>query len=311
MNNKKKKIKIFNQLSTLLNKKNIKWVVVGGLNNYPLELGRDLDIIVKKKDQKFISKAFIKILKKNNIHKFLRHDDRFYGSVIIAFDKFYNFYELHFYPQEVRSGFISLKCNFNDSIIYIENFRVNKKLYAFKNFISTYKTNKIFNNSTIQSPFWLKFFLKNRNFFYLYLNFFFRHPIKFFLNIFRWLKNKYNLVNYSHSNLFFVNLNEEKKIIRLVKKCFLGYFKGIKKIDNDKFYKFYLKLKRDHNTNFFTNFYLLVYYFIGNRFLEKFYFIYTTNPNLLKKNRIIALDSEKKAKLTIYNNIKFSCNNKN
>ena len=228
----------------MLNKKNIKWVVVGGLNNYPLELGRDLDIIVKKKDQKFISKAFIKILKKNNIHKFLRHDNRFYGSVIIAFDKFYNFYELHFYPQEVRSGFISLKCNFNDSIIYIENFRVNKKLYAFKNFISTYKTNKIFNNSAIQSPFWLKFFLKNRNFFYLYLNFFFRHPIKFFLNIFRWLKNKYNLVNYSHSNLFFVNLNEEKKIIRLVKKCFLCYFKGIKKIDNDKFYKLYIKLKR-------------------------------------------------------------------
>jgi len=52
MNNKKKKIKIFNELSTLLNKKNIKWVVVGGLNNYPLELGRDLDIIVKKKRSK-------------------------------------------------------------------------------------------------------------------------------------------------------------------------------------------------------------------------------------------------------------------
>lgn len=64
MNNKKKKIKIFNQLSTLLNKKNIKWVVVGGLNNYPLELGRDLDIIVKKKIKNLFLKLLLKFLKK-------------------------------------------------------------------------------------------------------------------------------------------------------------------------------------------------------------------------------------------------------
>ena len=41
---------VFN-LFAKMREKNIKWVVIGGLNNYPNEIGRDMDIVIENKNQ--------------------------------------------------------------------------------------------------------------------------------------------------------------------------------------------------------------------------------------------------------------------
>ena len=45
-----KKLLLFNDFAKkMFKKKNIKWVVVGGLDNFPNKIGRDVDIILKEK----------------------------------------------------------------------------------------------------------------------------------------------------------------------------------------------------------------------------------------------------------------------
>ena len=45
------KFKLFNLFSKKIKKNKIKWVVVGGLNNYPRKLGRDMDVVIKDKSK--------------------------------------------------------------------------------------------------------------------------------------------------------------------------------------------------------------------------------------------------------------------
>ena len=65
----KTKLLLFNQFAKqLLKKKKIKWIVVGGLDNFPNKIGRDLDIILKdRKYIKIVQNTFINCLKKFNI----------------------------------------------------------------------------------------------------------------------------------------------------------------------------------------------------------------------------------------------------
>ena len=42
------KILVFNLFAKKMRQRNIEWVVIGGLNNYP-EIGRDLDIVIEDK----------------------------------------------------------------------------------------------------------------------------------------------------------------------------------------------------------------------------------------------------------------------
>ena len=112
-NHNRIKLLIFNQFAKEMHKKKIQWIVIGGLNEFPDKIGRDMDIIIKDKKQKYIiQKIFINILKKFDIKNIIYKND-FYGNLVIAFDKYYNYYELHICPNKIRSGFFSIEPNWD------------------------------------------------------------------------------------------------------------------------------------------------------------------------------------------------------
>ena len=81
------KLLLFNQFAKQIYKKKIKWIVIGGLNDFPNKIGRDMDIIIKdKKKIKVMQNTFINCLKKFNIKNIIFKND-FYGNLTIAFDK--------------------------------------------------------------------------------------------------------------------------------------------------------------------------------------------------------------------------------
>ena len=79
------KFKLFNLFKKKMEKNKIVWVVVGGLNNYPKQLGRDMDVVIKDKNKiNKVQSIFKSCLKDLNINHIMYKED-FYGNLIIAF----------------------------------------------------------------------------------------------------------------------------------------------------------------------------------------------------------------------------------
>ena len=311
MNYNKKKISIFNLFAYEMHKKKIAWIVTGGLNDFPIKIGRDLDIIVKDYDNhKNTKKIYINCLKKFGIKKIVVKKS-FYGEIIFAYDSKLNYYELHLCKNKIRSGYFSIKPDWN-KLCKIGNFYIDPACYIFKNNLSTFKKVKIYNYRKITKPKWLNFYLndkikkKKSKIIYLFnssLIFLLSYPITFLLNIFEWFFNKIEKTNYVHSSYFLIkNKKEEKKILNLVKKYFsTSFYRGIICIDNLLAHKIFSKILNNKiNSKYFKFFYQLQLFLISlifNLNFEKMCFCYSlknkNNLNLIKinyKNRENILD---------------------
>jgi len=298
---------IFDHFAKQMYKKKIKWIVIGGLNEFPDKLGRDMDIIIKDKKQKhIIQNIFVNCLKKFDIKNIIYKND-FYGNLLIAFDKYFNYYELHICHNKIRSGFFSVEPNWN-SLKKIGNFYIDPSCYAFKNYFSA-KTNviKIINYDAINKPYWLKLYLlykfkyKNWNFLTFLLVsiiYFTLNPILFFKNLFEWAYTRTLIMKYNHSQLYFLKNNKVKKNVLIYVNKYLtkSYFRGIKCVDESFFlkniyFRFYANKNKFMPFKFILNFFL---FFISLRkkfTYEKMCFCYTLNkPNKFKSCNIVKLN---------------------
>jgi len=296
-NHDKIKLLIFNEFAKKMQKKKIQWIVTGGLNNFPDKIGRDMDIIIKdNKKIKFIQNIFINCLKKFNIKNIIYKND-FYGNLIIGFDKYFNYYELHICPNKIRSGFFSIQPKW-DNLKKIENYYIDPTCYAFKNYFSAKKNYiELINYKKINKPYWFKLYLfyklknKNWNFLkFLIISIFYivTNPIKSFINIFQWIKGKILLMQYNHSKLYLLENNKVKtQVLFYVKKYFTkNYFRGIKSIDESFFLKYiYFRLYKNNKFMFSKSIFNFFLFFISlnkNFIYEKMSFCYTLD----KKNKI-------------------------
>ena len=307
-NHNKIKLLIFNQFAKQMYKKKIKWIVVGGLNEFPSKLGRDMDIIIKdKKNIKVIQNTFISCLKKFNIKNIIFKND-FYGNLTIAFDKQFNYYELHICPNKIRSGFFSILPNWG-ALKKIGNYYIDPTCYAFKNYFSAKKKNiEIIDYDKIKRPYWFKLYFfykhknKNWNFFtFLIVSIFYiaSNPITSFINLFQWVYVRILRMQYNHAQLYFIKNNKVKtQVLLYVKKYFTkSYFTGIKCIDESFFlkniyFRFYTNKNKFMTLKFIFNFFLF-FISLGKRFThEKMSFCYTLD----KVNRFKTCNFEKTGK---------------
>ena len=306
-NHNRIKLLIFNQFAKEMHKKKIQWIVIGGLNEFPDKIGRDMDIIIKDKKQKcIIQKIFINILKEFDIKNIIYKND-FYGNLVIAFDKYYNYYELHICPNKIRSGFFSIEPNW-DSLKKIRNYYIDPSCYAFKNYFSAKKNSiELIDYKKIKKPYWLKLYLfyklenKNWNFLtfiivsvvYIILN-----PILSLINLLQWLPKRILQMKYNHSQLYFLKNDkvEKKVLIHVNQNLTKSYFKGVKCIDESFllkkiYYNFYT------GKNKFVPFKLILDFFLffislSKKFTnDKMSFCYTLDKsNKFKTTNIEKLD---------------------
>ena len=294
-NSKKKyhdriKLLIFNQFAKEMQKKKIQWIVIGGLNKFPGKIGRDMDIIIKdRKKIKVIQNTFINCLKKFNIKNIIFKND-FYGNLIIGFDKYFNYYELHICPNKIRSGFFSIQPNWS-ALKKIENYYIDAACYAFKNYFSAKKNSiKLIDYKKIKKPYWLKLYLlyklKNKNwnflsFLIVSILYIVSNPITSFINLFQWIYGKILLMKYNHSQLYFLKNNKVKtQVLMYVKKYFPNnYFRGIKCIDESFFLKNIYFRFYTNNKFMFSKFifdFFLFFISLSKKFTyEKMSFCYT------------------------------------
>jgi len=312
-NHDKIKLLIFNKFAKQMYKKKIKWIVIGGLNEFPDKIGRDMDIIVKdRKKIKVIQNIFINCLKKFNIKNIIFKND-FYGNLIIAFDKYFNYYELHICHNKIRSGFFSIQPSWN-ALKKIDNYYIDPACYAFKNYFSAKKNSiELIDYKKIKKPYWLKLYLlykfknKNWNFLsFLIVSIFYiaSNPITSFINLFQWIYGRILLMKYNHSQLYFLKNNKVKThVLMYVKKNFTNsYFRGINCIDKSFFLKnIYFRFYTNNNKFMFFKFifdFFLFFISLSKRFTyEKMSFCYTLdrtnkfktcNIETTEKNRILA-----------------------
>ena len=313
----KKKILLFNNFAKEMSKKKIKWIVIGGLDNFPNKLGRDIDIILQeRKNIKIVQKIFINCLIKLKIKSIILKNKKFYGDVVCAFDKDFNYYELDIKHPILRSSFFSIEPNWKKPLLKIGNFYTDPSSFAFKSYFSARKTNKkVLNNfRNIKNPYWLKFYMdykirnKNLNFFsfsLISLFYIISNPTSSFINLFKGLYNKICTAKYEHAPMFFIkNKKIEKSVLKYVDEYLLTFFRGAKCIDNSFFLRnIYFRFYIIDNKAFFPKFIFNLFFFIRsfnnkNKF-EKFNFFYTLNKN----NNIKTCNIYKKNKNFILSNI--------
>ena len=296
------KKKIFREFSQALAKKKIDWIVIGGLNEYPNKVGRDLDIVLKQKNKKnIVLNIFEMILKKNNIKNIFKKKNQFYGSIIFAYDDDLNYYELHICHNKILYGFLSLDVNFKKNIKKLDHFYINTNAYIFKNLLQVNKKikNVISKDDKKNLPVFINlfFFLKkkklNKILIYILVSFFvlLSNPLNFISNFNMWIKKKYKISSYKHSKIYQISKkNIEKKTIFLVKKNFTDFYRGIICINKkDIFYKLiFLKLYKKNI--FLFNFLLFLRNLIYLDFKNSFKFIYfnqnISNKEIIKINNI-------------------------
>ena len=318
-----KKLLLFNDFAKkMFKKKNIKWVVVGGLDNLPNKIGRDVDIILKeKKNIKIIQKTFINCLKKFKITNIILKNEKFFGDVLIAFDDNFNYYELDIKPYSLRSSFFSISPNWNESFTKMGNFYIDSSCYAFKNYFSSRKRQKkvLSNFRNIKYPYWLKLYMdykiknKNLNFFsfsLISLLYIITNPISSFINLFKGLNDKISFAKYEHAPIFFIkNKKIEKNVLKYIDEYLLTIFRGVKCIDKSFFLRnIYFRFYKINDKNFFSKFIFNLFFFIRgfnnkNKF-EKLNFFYTLNKNNNFKTCGIYKKNKKFILSTIVNGIK-------
>ena len=286
----KLKILVFNLFAKKMRQRNIEWVVIGGLNNYP-EIGRDLDIVIE--DKKKINKAikiFKSCLKKYKIEKIIYKND-FYGNIILAFDNNFNYYEIHFCPNKTRAGFFSSKVYWNN-LKSVGNFKIDPISYAFKNYFSARKPKvKLLNTFKIKNPIWLKIFLdfkknkENINFIeYIIVSivFIITNPFTTIINLFEWFFKRAKQMKYVHAKAYYLTKNNlEKQTIQNVNQYFLkNWFRGTKEIEKCSITeKLFLKIYGDKKKFIFSKFIFSIFFFFIslNKNFTKFQmsFLYT------------------------------------
>lgn len=264
MNYAIKKINLFKKFSKLMAQKKIEWIVIGGLNNFPKQIGRDLDIILKDpKKINIVKKIYFRCLMDFKIKNIITKKD-YYGNLLIAFDNKFNYYELHICHNSVRSGFFSIDPNWR-SLDKKKNYFLDTNCYIFKNYFSANKKKINFlKNNKIKKPLWLSLFLYFKfkekinvlTFLLVSIIFILTHPYKFLINSINWFKNRISQMTYKHSNVFYIpNKTVAKKVIFLVKKYFLNnYFRNIRLFENCFFIK-YIHI-RLYKKNFILDFLL-------------------------------------------------------
>ena len=295
---------IFNHFAKQMYKKKIKWIVIGGLNEFPDKLGRDMDIIIKdRKKIKVIQNTFVNCLKKFNIKKIIFKND-FYGNLTIGFDKYLNYYELHICHNKIRSGFFSIQPNWR-ALKKIGNYFIDPACYAFKNYFSAKKNSiELIDYKKIKKPYWLKLYLiyklKNKNwnfisFLIVSIFYIFSNPISSFINLFQWMYGRILLMKYNHSQLYFLKNNKVKKNVLIYVNKYLtkSYFRGIKCVDESFFlkniyFKFYTKNNKFTFFKFIFDFFLFFISLSKKFTYEKMSFCYT----LKKSNKFETCDIE-------------------
>jgi len=290
----KTKLLLFNQFAKqMLKKKKIKWIVVGGLDNFPNKIGRDLDIILKdKKYIKIVQNIFINCLKRLKIKNIILRNGKFYGDVLIAFDKHFNYYELDIKFYIMRSGIFSISPNWYGTLNKVGNFYIEPACFAFKNYFSARKINKIILNDyrKIKKPYWLKLYLdykiKNKNlnfvsFSIVSIIYMITNPLTSFINLFKGINNKILTSKYNHAPIYFIkNKKEETYVLKYVKKYLRIYFWGIKCIDKNFFLRnIYFRFYKVNNESWLSKFIFSFCFFFRSlskkHKTEKFYFFYT------------------------------------
>ncbi len=315
------KFKLFNLFKKKMEKNKIVWVVVGGLNNYPKQLGRDMDVVIKDKNKiNKVQSIFKSCLKDLNINHIMYKED-FYGNLIIAFDKYNNYYELHICPSRISSGFFSVEINWSN-LKPVGEYWINPESYIFKNYFSARKKNiKFLNKYNISKPLWLKLFLyfklneKKRNLLFftlISLICILSGPKVSFLNSVLWFKKKIIKMKYAHSKIFFFkNKKIEKKTIKIVRKYFLGtWFRDVKNINLDNFvYKNIFnkfQKKKDNKIINFISMVLLFFISLNKDFTKaQMSFCYINNKNTNFNLHEIKDDNEKRIFKSILDGINY------
>jgi len=277
-----------------MHKKKIKWIAVGGLNEFPNKIGRDFDIIIKdKKYVKVVQNIFINSLKKFNIKNIILKNEKFYGDVVIAYDKHWNYYELHINHYKMRSGFFSILPNWYGALSKVGNFYINPTCYAFKNYFSA-KRDKValIDYRKIKKPYWLKLYLnykiKNKNlnfvsFSIVSIIYIISNPITSFINQFQWINGKILIFKYNHAQIYFIkNKKVKTHVLKYVKKYFMTYFRGIKCVDKNFFLRnMYFRSYKVNNKflpfKFIFNFCFFFRSLSKKYSSEKLNFLYTLN----------------------------------
>jgi len=257
MSHNKIKLKLFKNFSKLMKEKKVSWIVIGGLNDFPNKIGRDLDIIIKDQNKiKLVKKIFLNCLKKIGIKKIISKTD-YYGTLLIAFDGNFNYYELHICNNKIRSIFFSVKPNWKRLIRY-EYYFVDPICYIFKNYFSANNYNiKFLNYKLFKKPLWLNVYLYYKfrgkiyflNFFAVSLIYILTNPFNFLINIIEFFKNKILQMKYKHANIFYIPDNFiRKKVFFLVRKFYIKkYFIDIKDLNDDFFIKYIYFKKNKKN----------------------------------------------------------------
>ena len=315
------KFKLFNLFSKKMKKNKIKWVVVGGLNNYPRKLGRDMDVVIKDKSKiNKVQSIFKSCLSELNISQIMYKED-FYGNLIVAFDKYNNYYELHICPSRISSGFFSVEINWSN-LKPVGEYWINPESYIFKNYFSARKKSINFlNKYNISKPLWLKLFLYLKlnekkwnllSFLLISLICILSEPKISFLNTVFWFKKKIIKMEYAHSKVFFFkNKKIEKKTIKIVKKYYLGtWFRDVKKINLDNFvYKNIFTKFQKKRLNKIENFVsMVVLFFISlskNFTKAQMSFCYTNDKNNNFNLHEIKDNNEKKIFKSIFDGINY------
>jgi len=312
----KKKILLFNNFAKAMSKKKIKWIVIGGLDNFPNKLGRDLDIILQeRKNIKIVQKIFINCLIKLKIKSIILKNKKFYGDVVCAFDKDFNYYELDIKHPILRSSFFSIAPNWKKPLLKIGNFYTDPSSYAFKNYFSTRKNKKKKLNhlKNIEKPYWLKlyvdYYIKNKNFnlltfFFISVIYIFSNPVLLFVNLVKGLHTKIAYAKYEHAPIFFIKNKKIEKVVLKYVNQYLLVFKGVKCIENN-FYlrnaysRFYKKNNENLPSKFIFNLFFFIRSFIDRNKFEKMNFLYTLN----KKNNFKTCHIDKPSKKFILTSI--------
>ena len=286
---------VFNLFAKKMREKNIKWVVIGGLNNYPNEIGRDMDIVIENKNKvSQVIKIFKYCLKKYKIEKIVNKND-FYGNIILAYDNNFNYYEIHICPKKLRTGFFSSEVYWNN-LKNVGLFKIDPITYSFKNYFSARKKKvKILKPFNINDPVWLKIFLsfkknnKGINFIeFIFVSFVFiiTNPFTTILNLFEWFAKRIQQMNYIHSKVYYLSNNDLKKqTTQNVNQYFLkNWFRDIENIEKCSFIKkLFLKIYGNKNKFIFSKFIFSIFFFFIslNKNFTKFQmsFLYTTKKD--------------------------------
>ena len=246
-----KKKKIFSNFAKIMNNKKINWCVVGGLEDFPNSIGRDLDIIIEKEmKHTLVINIFLSILKKNKITNIIIKKNQFYGHVVIGYDSNFNYLELHINPNIIRSLFFSITTNWKHKFIKIDNYLIDPVSYAFKNYFVANKKNENFYNfyRNKKLPYWLitfyKYKIKNKDykinffiFFYISILFMLKNPFYFVRNLSLFLVRRYQLIVYKHSHIFFLkNKTIKKHVLNFIEKNMINYFRDTMNVDINNIY---------------------------------------------------------------------------